>query len=319
MSDKAVIFTIIACAVGLFVWGRLPVMFVALCVPLALFFTGLLPLDMAFSGFGDTVIVFIAGLFVVAAGLEATGVTAFVGQWLSRVVGSSPLKLSVLTVLIVALLAPLISMSGAVAALVPVVTLLALRMKEAPSKFLMPLAFASGAGSKLALTGTPKNVLVSDAASDAGYGHFGFFEFAWVGVPLLLGTVLIVALIGRRLLPVRTPANLPEDFGQHAQTLAEQYGIGKGTALYRIESESLLVGKTREAIAASAVSLVAVSKREASDVQSATLAPATSLCFGGLTLLWPDLLPRTASRPWQRAKAPCPTCCSTSSLALPKW
>ena len=120
------IFAIIAGVVGLFIWGRLPVMLVALMVPLALFFSGILPLDQVFSGFGDTVIIFIASLFVVAAGLEASGVTAWVGQWLSRAVGSSPLKLSLFTLLIVALLSPLISQSGAVAALVPVVILLAL-------------------------------------------------------------------------------------------------------------------------------------------------------------------------------------------------
>ena len=185
MSDSEVIFAIIATVVGLFIWGRLPVMLVALMVPLALFFTGILPLDQVFSGFGDTVIIFIASLFIIAAGLEATGVTAWVGQWLSRQVGSSPVKLSLFTVLIAALLSPLISQSGAVAALVPVVVLMALRMGEMPSKFLMPLAFASAAGSKLALTGTAKNVLISDAAADAGYSHFGFFEFA---CPLLFGT-----------------------------------------------------------------------------------------------------------------------------------
>ncbi len=65
------------------IWGRLPVMLVALMVPLALFASGILPLDQVFSGFGDTVIIFIASLFIVAAGLEASGVTAWVGKWLS--------------------------------------------------------------------------------------------------------------------------------------------------------------------------------------------------------------------------------------------
>jgi di/tricarboxylate transporter len=260
LSDSEVIFAIIAAVVGLFVWGRLPVMLVALMVPLALFFTGILPLDQVFSGFGDTVIIFIAGLFVVAAGLEAAGVTAWVGQWLSRVVGSSPLKLSLFTLLIVALLSPLISQSGAVAALVPVVVLMALRMGRSPSMFLMPLAFASAAGSKLALTGTAKNVLISDAAADAGYGHFGFFEFAWVGVPLLLGTVIVVALLGRRLLPERKSAQLPEDFGQHARTLTEQYAVSGSARLYRVGDGSPLLGKSREAFESGAdVSLIAVS------------------------------------------------------------
>jgi di/tricarboxylate transporter len=234
-------------------------MLVALMVPLALFFTGILPVSQVFSGFGDPVIIFIASLFIVAAGLEATGVTAWVGQWLSRVVGSSPLKLSLFTVLIVALLSPLISQSGAVAALVPVVMLLALRMGKSPSLFLMPLAFASAAGSKLALTGTAKNVLVSNAAADAGYGHFGFFEFAWVGVPLLLGTVLVVAAFGRILLPVRKSASLSEDFGQHARTLTEQYAVSGSAALYRLAEGSPLIGSSREALdAVPGLGLIAV-------------------------------------------------------------
>ena len=248
MSDGAVIFTIVAAAVALFVWGRFPVMLVALAVCVSLWFAGLVTLEQAFSGFGDSVVIFIAGLFVVAAGLERTGVTAWVGAWLSRLVRGSPLRLSVLTVLIVALLSPLISMSGAVTALVPVVTLLALRMGETPSKFLMPLAFASGAGSKLALTGTPKNVLIADASADAGYGGFGFFEFAFVGGPLLLGTVLIVALLGRRLLPERTPETLPSDFGRHAQTLVEQYSLADGAGSFRVREGSPLIGRTRDAL-----------------------------------------------------------------------
>jgi di/tricarboxylate transporter len=260
LSDSEVIFAIIAAVVGLFIWGRLPVMLVALMVPLALFFTGILPLGQVFAGFGEPVIIFIASLFVVAAGLEASGVTAWVGQWLSRAVGSSPLKLSLFTVIIAALLSPLISQSGAVTALVPVVVLMALRMGEMPSKFLMPLAFASAAGSKLALTGTAKNVLISSAAAEAGYGHFAFFEFALAGVPLLLGTILIVATVGRRLLPERTSANLAEDFGQHARTLTEQYAVSGSARLYRLRDSSPLLGKSREAINADpGISLITVS------------------------------------------------------------
>ncbi len=276
------ILAIVAGVVGLFTWGRLPVMLVALMVPLALFFSGILPLDQVFLGFGDTVIIFIASLFIVAAGLEASGVTAWVGQWLARAVGSSPLKLSVFTVLIAALLSPLISQSGAVAALVPVVVLLTLRMGQSPSKFLMPLAFASAAGSKLALTGTPKNVLVSDAASDAGYGPFGFFEFAWVGVPLLLGTVVVVATLGRRLLPERKSAYLPEDFGQHAHTLTEQYAMTGGARLYRVLDGSRLLGKSREALdASSGINLIAVSGSALDTAESKTFAAGDVLVLRG--------------------------------------
>jgi len=282
LSDSEVILAVIAAAVGMFIWGRLPAMLVALMVPLALFFTGILPLGQIFSGFGDTVIIFIAGLFIVAAGLEATGVTAWAGQLLARVAGSSPLRLSVFTVLAAALLSPLISQNGAAAALVPVVVLLALRMGRSPSGFLIPLAFATAAGSKLALTGTAKNALVSDAAADAGYGGFGFFEFAWVGVPLLLGTVLIVVLLGHRLLPERKSANLPEDFGQHARTLTEQYAVNCKAGLFGLRDGSPLLGKPREAVEFGAgVSLIAVSGTAAGKAASGSFAAGDVLVLSG--------------------------------------
>ena len=109
--------------------------------------------------------------------------------------------------LLVALLTALINVNGAVAALVPVVVVMAVRVKRSPSQLLLPLAFGAHAGSLLALTGTPVNVIVSDAAADAGVGRFGFFEFALVGVPLVLGTIAIVALFGERLLPVADRAD----------------------------------------------------------------------------------------------------------------
>jgi di/tricarboxylate transporter len=94
----------------------------------------------------------------------------------------------------------------------------------------MPLAFAAHAGSMLALTGTPVNVIVSDAAVDAGEGRFGYFEFALVGVPLLAGTIAIVVLGGERLLPHRAGRVIPPDFGRHARTLVDQYGLGSDGA-----------------------------------------------------------------------------------------
>ena len=98
--------------------------------------------------------------------------------------------------IICALVTALISVNGAVAALVPVVVVIAIRVRQPSSQLLMPLAFGAHAGALLALTGSPVNVLVSDAAGDAGVGRFGFFEFALAGIPLLVGTVAITVLIG---------------------------------------------------------------------------------------------------------------------------
>ena len=97
------------------------------------------------------------------------------------------------------MLTALISVNGSVAALLPVMAVTATRLRMSPSQVLLPLAFGAHAGSLLALTGSPVNVIVSEYADDAGVGRFWFFSFALVGLPLLVlfgvVAVLLVPLI----------------------------------------------------------------------------------------------------------------------------
>src|SRR5262245_31365711 len=248
LSPSTTCFIILAAAVALFVWNRLPVGIVALAVTLSLWATGLVDVNQAFAGFGDPVIIFIASLFVVSEALDATGVTTWVGQRLIRGVGSSHTRLLVLTMLLAAGLSALITPNGSVAALMPMVVVLGVRLERSPSLLLMPLAFGAHAGSLLLLTGTGINVIVSEAAADAGLGGFSFFEFALVGVPLVLGSVAIVVLFGDRLLPTRTPNSIPPNLGDYARTMVKQYQIAGGLARLRVEHGSPLVGTPRSAL-----------------------------------------------------------------------
>jgi di/tricarboxylate transporter len=220
----AISFAVLGAVVVLFVWNRVPVELVAIGAALTLYATGVLELPDALAGFGDPTVLFIATLFVVSEGLEAGGVTAWIGRRLIERAGGSTARLLVLLMLVVALATAFISVNGAVAALLPVGVMSAIRLGRSPSRLLLPLVFAAHAGSLLALTGTPVNVIVSDAAADAGVGRFGYFDFALVGVPLVAGTVAIVLLFGDRLVPDRVPLSIPPDFTDHARTLVGQYG-----------------------------------------------------------------------------------------------
>jgi len=243
MGDIATMAAIILAAIVLFVWNRIPVIVVAMGVGLALYATGLVTLNQALSGFGDPAVMFIATLFVVSAALDRTGVTAWAGQMLIRGAGEdSRSRLLVLISLLVAGLTALISVNGAVAALLPVVVVMALRLRRQPSQLLMPLVFSAHAGSMLALTGTPVNVLVSEAAIDAGLRPIGFFEFTIVGVPLLLGVMATIVLFGEKLLPHRAGETMSADFSRHATTLVEQYGLKEGLFRLRLRASSPLVG-----------------------------------------------------------------------------
>jgi di/tricarboxylate transporter len=225
MSDIALVYVILAAAVVLFVSGRVPVGVVAIGVALALWATGVLSLTAALSGFGDPTVLFIASLFVVSEGLDATGVTAWAGGLLVERGGTARSRLVLLTMLLVAALTAVISVNGAVAALLPVVVVIAVRTGRAPSQLLLPLVFGAHAGSMLTLTGTPVNVIVSNYAAELTGSGFGFFEFALAGIPLLIGTIAVTLALGSRVIPDRLPKTMPADLSRHAETLAEQYGL----------------------------------------------------------------------------------------------
>jgi di/tricarboxylate transporter len=252
MSDETITFLILGAVIVVFVWDRFPVEFVAIGVALALWATGVLGLDTALKGFGDPAVIFIASLFVVSEGLEAAGVTAWAGEELIARVGQSRTRLITLTMLLVAAVTALISVNGAVAALAPVAVVTAVRLGRRPSQLLMPVAFAAHAGSMLLLTGTPVNVIVSEAADNAGVGSFNYFEFALVGVPLLVGTIAITLLFGDRLLPERSPKTVSRDFSDHARTLVEHYELADqnlitqrtGVAEVLVSPRSGLVGES---------------------------------------------------------------------------
>ena len=151
---------------------------------------------------------------------------------------------------------------------------LAIRLGRSPSLLLMPLAFGAHAGSLLLLTGTPINVIVSDAAADAGLGGFGFFEFALVGVPLLLGTLAIVVLFGARLLPHRSGKSIPPDFSDYARTMIKHYRLPEGLVHLRVEHGSPLIGRPRDEL-----SLTPYPGAELVGVHASGGGPATDAAF----------------------------------------
>ena len=145
MSDETITFLILGAVVAVFVWDRLPVALVAIGVALSLWATDVLTLEQSLAGFGDPSVLFIASLFVVSEALDASGMTGRLRQELVGSTGGSRTRALVLTMLACAGLTALITPNGSVAALLPVVVLMAVRTKRSPSQLLMPLAFAAHA------------------------------------------------------------------------------------------------------------------------------------------------------------------------------
>lgn len=215
--------TILAITIVIFVWNKIPVEIVALGVSLLLFATGIIDVDDVFSGFGSGTVVLIAALFVVAEAIDASGITTWMGGLLVKYAGDSRARLILLIMIFTAILTAVISVNGAVAALLPMVVVLAVRLRREPGQLLMPMAFAAHAGSLLVLTGSPVNILILEAAIESTGHGIGFFEFGLVGLPLLIGTIVIAIYLGPKLLPQRTPEDTPKDLSDHPRVLLSQY------------------------------------------------------------------------------------------------
>ncbi|HZX04430.1 SLC13 family permease [Kribbella sp.] len=243
MDDATLSLMVLGLVVAVFIWNRLPVEVVAVLTAVVLWATGLVAFPAVLAGFGDPVVILIGSLFVVSEGIDSTGVTAWVGQTIVRYAGTTRARLLVAVTALCAVLTALITLNGAVAALLPLVVMLAIRAGEPPSRMLMPLTFVGSSGSLLTLTGSPVNIIVSEAAHDAGAGSFPFFAFAVVGVPLVVGTIAISVLAGPRLLPNARPAHPVADLALHADTLDTHYAaLADGFYRLRIRAVSPLVG-----------------------------------------------------------------------------
>jgi di/tricarboxylate transporter len=225
-ADALTVFIILGITVALFVSDKIRLDLVALMSAAALALSGILTPSQALAGFGDPLVIMIAALFVVSGGMFRTGVAERLGRWLARVAGDGEGRLVLLIMLITAMLSGIMSSTGTVAVMLPVVVTLAWRARISPSKLLIPLAFASLLGGMLTLIGTAPNVVVAELLSSQGREPFQFFSFTPIGVVILAVGVAFMVLVGRRWLPARAPADPGDrDVQISLAELTDRYGL----------------------------------------------------------------------------------------------
>ena len=244
-GETLFVFLILFVTILLFVSDRLRLDVVAILVILALMLSGLLSSNEALAGFGDPVVILIAGLFVVGEGLFRTGVAFAIGNWLMRAGGTSETRMMILLMLVVAGLSAFMSSTGAVAIFIPVSLNLAAKAGIQPSRLLMPIAFASLIGGMLTLIGTPPNLVVSTQLTREGLEGFGFFEFTPIGLLVLITGIVYMVFWGRnRLLQGISEPRKPVKNRLSLRDLIEAYDIFDRFHRLRITGDSAIAGMT---------------------------------------------------------------------------
>ena len=245
-SSALLVFGILAVTILLFVSERLRLDVVAILALLALTLTGILTAEEALAGFADPVVLMIAALFVVGDGLFQTGVARAMGRLPAKLAGDSEVRLIVVIMILVALLSGVMSSTGTVAVMLPVVMGLAWARDISPSKLLIPLSVASLLGGMLTLIGTAPNIVVSQHLESLGREGFGMFAFTPVGLAMVVAGVAFMALVGRRFLPDRPSPSRPAASADAPtlSDLADDWELALTLFRVRIDPGSALVGST---------------------------------------------------------------------------
>ncbi len=245
MDHLILTFLILGISIALFLSEKLRPDLVALLVLVALGTTGVLTADEAFSGFSRSAVITILAIFILAMGLERTGVTQKVGSLLIRVAGPREGRLVVAVMVAGAFLSLFMNNIAAASVLLPAVSGAARRSGVAPARLLMPLAFGTILGGMATLF-TTTNIVVSSLLRDHGQPGYRIFDFVPVGLPIVAVGIFYMAFWGRLKLPAQSPAEKLADLERKENDLAAVYHLGERVRRAGVPASSPFLGKTLE-------------------------------------------------------------------------
>jgi di/tricarboxylate transporter len=205
---------ILTVAIGLFAWDRIPAEVIAIGVMLATILTGLLPPEQAFAGFGSDTVMMLLGLLIMSAGLIQTGVVDIVGHYIFDLAGRRNKIFLPLIMVTVATVSAFMSNTAATAFFVPLVLGYAAKVRVSPSKYLLPVAFASILTSSVTLVSTSTNLVVSGILTRYQQPPMGMFELSPVGIPVAIAGILYLWTVGVRLIRQRRDQKSEENIGE---------------------------------------------------------------------------------------------------------
>ncbi len=236
-------FIILGLTIVLFVSGKLRADLVALMSMLTLLGTGILePLE-ALSGFSNSTVVMLAGLFIVSGGVLRTGLAHRGGELLARYSKNSETRLFILLIVVVAIVGSFISNTGTVALLLPIVISLSASMDLSASKYLIPLAFSANLSGLMTLVSTPTNLIVSQTLSDHGYGKLGFFTVTPLGIIAFIAGSIYLLLVRNTLLPKDQRKNMSKKQNTTPIGLLNQYHLKEKIHRVFVPADSPIVHK----------------------------------------------------------------------------
>ena len=202
MSQAVKCLIMLAVIALFFVTELIPLAVTAMSGAIACGLLGFIPAKQVFSGLSNSTVVLFAGMFVVGAAMFYTGLAQKIGNVVVGLCGTGENSLMFGLMTVGTVLSAILSNTGTAACLLPVALGICSAAKIPASRQLMPLAFACGWGGIITMVGTPPNIIANGALQAAGIqDSFGFFEYAWIGIPVSIAGMLYMMFVGKYLLP----------------------------------------------------------------------------------------------------------------------
>lgn len=236
---------ILAVTAVFFVIGKIRSDIVALCSLILLMAFGILTPTEALSGFSNSVVIMMVGLFVVGGAVFQTGLAKMISGKIMHLAGDNETRLFLLVMLTTTAIGAFVSNTGTVALMLPIVVSMAAKGNISASRLLMPLAFASSLGGMLTLIGTPPNLVIQEALANAGYGTLGFFSFTPVGIiAIAIGIIVLMPLSKWLLSNKDKDGSKKKKRTKSLQELVDEYHLADQLTRYVIPKGSELNDKT---------------------------------------------------------------------------
>ena len=194
MSQITITLLFLAFAIIMFMLEKIPLGVTSMIVCVGLVVTGVLDWQVAFSGFIDSNVILFVAMFIVGGALFETGMANKIGGVVTHF-AKTERQLIVAIMVIVGAMSGFLSNTGTAAILIPVVIGIAAKSGYSRSRLLMPLVFAAAMGGNLSLIGAPGNMIAQSSMEKIGL-KFGFFDYAKVGLPILIVGIIFFALFG---------------------------------------------------------------------------------------------------------------------------
>ena len=199
MSQITITLLFLLFAIIMFMWEKIPLGLTAMIVCVGLVVTGVLDWQTAFAGFIDSNVILFVAMFIVGGALFETGMANKIGGIVTHF-AKTERQLIVAIMVIVGVMSGFLSNTGTAAILIPVIIGIAAKSEYSRSRLLMPLVFAAAMGGNLTLIGAPGNMIAQSGMEGIGL-KFGFFDYAKVGIPILIVGIIYFAFIGYKFLP----------------------------------------------------------------------------------------------------------------------